>query len=88
MTMVWRVGVADKTSWYRIHIIVRNYKILLIVPTLSMFATDIERGRVARAGGGYLRQARPKVQRICNPTPIFVVDLAGTPDNVPPHAFY
>ena len=50
------------TSRYRTHIIVRNYRILLIIPTPPMFAAEIERGRVTRADGGCLRQARSEVQ--------------------------
>ena len=42
-----------------------------------MFAAMIERGRVARADG-YLRKARPEVQRI-TPPPICVVELAEIP---------
>ena len=58
-------------------IIVRNYKILLIIPTHPIFAAKIERSRVASADF-CVRQERPEVQRI-TPPPIFVVDLVGTP---------
>ena len=75
MAMV-RPFVADNIALW-VHIIVRNYKILPIISTPPMFAAEIERGRVARADGCCLRQARPEVQGI-TPPPIFVVESADS----------
>ena len=79
MAMV-RPFVADNiTLW--VHIIVCNYKILPNISTPPIFAAEIERGRVAKADGCCLRQARPEVQGITL-SPIFVLSRPTPPPRV------
>ena len=70
--------VTDNIALWYILSYICNHKILLIIPTHPMFAVDIERGRVARAGGCCLRQARPEVQGI-NPPLIQLYLLLSRP---------
>ena len=76
--MVRRVRVADNVALC--YLPYETTKILPIIPTPPMFAAEIERGRVARADGCCLRQARPEAQRI-TPTPPYL--LLSWPDSFP-----